>query len=94
MIHVINFYEADDTNPEHAIPNGSVVIHDRGEYRIIDTGMPPIMKEELNEVLRDGILSYDKSRQLFPRDGQDFIERLLGRYSGSLCWARVSEQPE
>jgi hypothetical protein len=93
MIQVIDFYELDEANPEKGILLGSVTLNDRGEYRVVG-GFPAIMKDELNDVLKNGILSYDKSRQLLPRDGKDFVERLLGRYSGSRVWAHLRKEGE
>ena len=88
MKHVIDFYQASEDGTSESLL-GSVIIGDDGACRV--TGGKQL-RQLVNNDLYSGIPSFTENKKLLPKDGDEFVERLLQRYSGSRVWARLNEE--
>lgn len=88
MEHVVDFYQAGEGGNSDSLL-GSVIIKEDGTYRVTGNRQ---LRQLVNNDLYSGIPSFTSSQKLLPKDGKEFVDRLLQRYSGSRVWARLNEE--
>jgi hypothetical protein len=89
MPTTIDFY-ARDSNADGPFYRATLVINAEGKTTITgDQNTREFLQEDIREGFPVGPFGEER---MFPSDSEEYVQRLLGRYSGSRFWARIREE--
>lgn len=85
MIEVIDFLTTDENRERKIFGTVAIILGKEGEIKV--TAGDERFSAFIEDELRHGVKMMGKEGLLFPKDGENFIQAILLRFSGSYLWA-------